>query len=477
MKRLLIITFVLLSLWQITFAQEMEEYLQLAAENNPELKAYFSEYLAALERVPQVGGLPDPELSMGFFLQTMERVMGNQQADIQLMQMFPWFGMLRARKDEASKMALARYEVFQDAKNRLFYEVKSTWYEMYRLEKEISVTEENLAILRAYERLALVRFQNGGSSEATPGSMPNDNTMNSASPPASESSMGNMGGNRNGSNSSSTNSAGNVAPAMGSSGRAMRFGKSGMSDVLRIRIEMKGLDNTLASLQDAHAHLQAEFNQHLNRDYHEPVRIADTLVSQPLILNHHALLDSITMNHPMLKMLDAETEAYEVQEEMARLEGRPMLGAGITYMPFRPRVEDGMSMGGNDMLMPMLRMSIPIYRKKYTAMRQEAALKQQAVQQRKEQTVNQLTTQWHHAIRDLDDATRRTTLYQEQAALARQTLNLLRISYTSEGQGLEEVLSVQQQLLDFQLKLITAIVDQHVTAAMLERLATTELDN
>src|SRR5690606_22086402 len=124
MKKTAIVILILLG-WQNTgFTQSLEGYLQMAGENNPELKAYFNDYLSSLERVPQVGSLSDPELSMGIFLKPMERYMGNQQADIQLMQMFPWFGTLGAQKDEASQMALARYEAFQDAKNRLFYQVK-----------------------------------------------------------------------------------------------------------------------------------------------------------------------------------------------------------------------------------------------------------------------------------------------------------------------------------------------------------------
>lgn len=475
MKKITLIIVLLLSLRVFSLGQTLDEYLQIAAENNPELKAYFSDYLAAMEQIPQVGTLPDPELSMGFFIQTMERFMGNQQADIQLMQMFPWFGMLRTRKDEVSKMALAQYEVFQDAKNRLFYQVKSTWYEMYRLEEEIKITEENLAILQTYERMALIRFQSGGSTGASASSMQDNSAMNNnRSGSSSENAMGSMGGGMNTGSKPGIANSGNTSSS--SSVTSMSAGKSGMSDVLRVRMEIKELENTLALLKDSRSPLQAEFNQLLNRDYHEAVTLADTLSDQPLSTERLALLDSITLNNPMLKMLDAETEAYEAQKKMARLEGKPMLGAGVNYMPFSPRSENGMAMGGKDMIMPMVRISLPIYRKKYNAMMKEAELKQQAVQLRKENTMNQLATQWSIALRDLDDASRKTRLYREQSDLARQTLNLLMTSYSSVGRDFEEVLQVQQQLLDYQLKLITAIVDQYTLVSTLEMLAATELE-
>ena len=64
-------------------AQEiLDRYLVEAAENNPGLKAQFSEYMAALERVPQVGALPDPTIAFGYFIQPIETRLGPQQAKI-----------------------------------------------------------------------------------------------------------------------------------------------------------------------------------------------------------------------------------------------------------------------------------------------------------------------------------------------------------------------------------------------------------
>ena len=473
MGRVLVVVALISSLQFLTstlYSQTLEEYLKVAAENNPELQAYFNEYLASVEKVPQVGALPDPELTMGFFIKPMERFMGNQQADIQLMQMFPWFGMLKTQKDEAGKMALARYELFQDARNSLFYQVKATWYEMYRLEEDIRITEENLSILEQYERLALIRFQSGGTgSGAGSSGMSGKPTMSKSS--STSTSMGVMSGGMTSGTSAQRSTQNNSSMEVASS---MGGGSSGMSDVLRVRIEIKALENRLALLKDSRLPLQAEFNQLLNRDYNQQVIVSDTLGDASIPFERMAILDSITQNNPMLKMLDAEVEAYEAQKKMAKLEGRPMLGAGVNYMPFSPRTENGMPMGGNDMVMPMIRLSIPIYRKKYTALQKEAELKQLAVQQRRENTVNLLSTQWSNAMRNLDDAVRRTELYRGQTDLAQQTLNLLMTSFATDGRDFEEVLRVQQQLLDYQLSLITAIVDQHTSIAALEKLAATD---
>lgn len=443
----------------------------MAGENNPQVKASFHDYLAALEKVPQVGSLPNPELSIGIFLKPMERFMGNQQADVQLMQMFPWFGMLRTQKDEASMMAMAKYAEFLESKNILFYQVKNSWYQLYQLEAEIRIIEENLKILQTYERMALIRLKSSGSVAVSGGSaMQKSNSMGNSS---ANTSMGSMSGGVNtGSKSATVDNA-----SMGSATSPMVSGNSSMGDVLRIRMEINDLENSRAQLIDNRFPLQAELNQLLNRNINEQISVIDNLEATVLSIDRNALLDSITENNPMLKMLDAEVEALEAQKKMARLEGLPMFGVGVNYIPFSPRMDAGMAMGGENMLMPMVKLTIPIYRKKYSAMHKEAELKQQAMRYRRENTVNHLNTQWSVALRDLDDATRRTALYKTQSELAQQTLNVLMTSYSTDGSDFEDVLKVQQQLLNYQLKMITSIVDQHLTMAMLENLSATEMNN
>jgi hypothetical protein len=134
-------------------------YLEIAAKNNPVVLQKFNEYQAALQKVPQTGSLADPELSFGFFLKPMELVGGNQVADIRLMQMFPWFGVIRSAKDEMGLMANAKFELFRDAKLQVYYDFQRTWYELFKIQKDINLSEKNIEILGTIERLAIVKFQ------------------------------------------------------------------------------------------------------------------------------------------------------------------------------------------------------------------------------------------------------------------------------------------------------------------------------
>ena len=97
-KKLLILIIALGS-WLTVSSQQYPDsllrYLEIAAKYNPAVLQKFTEYQAALQKIPQVGSLSDPQLSVGVFLKPMELVSGNQVADIRLMQMFPWFGVLK----------------------------------------------------------------------------------------------------------------------------------------------------------------------------------------------------------------------------------------------------------------------------------------------------------------------------------------------------------------------------------------------
>ena len=92
--------------------QTLEDYFQIATENNPSLQAQYKDFEAALQKVSQVSSLPDPTFSFGYFISPVETRVGPQRAKFSLSQMFPWFGTLEAQSDAASLMADANIRPF-----------------------------------------------------------------------------------------------------------------------------------------------------------------------------------------------------------------------------------------------------------------------------------------------------------------------------------------------------------------------------
>lgn len=465
MKNWIIYILLILVYSSNAYGQTLNEYLIIAAENNPNLKSKYFQYQAALERVPQVGSLPDPQLGFSFFIMPMERYMGNQVGTISLMQMFPWFGTLGAAKNEMTFMAKAKFEEFNETKSMLFYEVRANWYALQLLEKEIAITKENIELLRTMEQIALTRFKSGGQSSNNSGGSGNIRSSNN---PSTNSSSTGMGGMNMQGQSSSPNSPTRNMPQMGEMGNMSNSGS--MIDVLRVQMEINELQNNLALLEDSKIPLTARFNQLLNRDKIEPVIFSDSIMAATISISLNEIPDSIKNNNPMLKMLEQDEQAFIAQGKMNQKMGLPMIGLGLQYDIFQSRANSESMMNGRNMLMPMATVTIPLWRKKYTASVKESDFMRQSVNEQKQDVSNQLMVNYEDALKDYKDAERRVKLYQEQTSLANQALNILIVQYSTEGSNFEEVLRMQQQLLDYRLKYLDALIDGNIAVAMMERL-------
>jgi outer membrane protein TolC len=445
-------------------SDSLMHYLGIAAKNNPSLLQKFNEYEAALQKVPQVGSLPDPELNIGIFLSPMELVSGNQVADIRLMQMFPWFGVLKNAKDEMGLMAKAQYESFHDAKLQVFYEVQRTWYELHKIKQDIRISEKNLEILHTLERLALVKFKSassgGNSSSASGGNSSNGSSQKS---PSGSSAMNSMGGN-------SGTTQNQASPAMQTSTMGSASSGSGLADLYRIQIEMGELDNNIALLKNQQNTIVARFNSYLNRPVQSTVSLPDTLLPDSLGMALATVSDSMLSNNPMLGMLQYEQQSLDARKKMVTRMGYPMVGLGVNYTLINKSEMSTSSMNGKDMIMPMVTITLPIYRKKYRAMQEEANLMEKAKEEGYKATSNSLQTEYYEAIQLFQDAQRRIKLYDNQSMLAKKSLDIMIKSFSASGSGLNDILRVRQQMLDYEFKQVEGLVDYNTSIAWLKRL-------
>jgi outer membrane protein TolC len=435
-------------------------YLELAAKNNPSVLQKFYDYQAALQKIPQIGSLPDPELSIGVFLKPMELIGGNQIADIRLMQMFPWFGTLKAAKDEMSLMANAKYESFLEARLQVFYDVQSTWYELYKINQAIRISDKNLQILKTIERLALIRFRTSGASVSS------GNSMQSESSSVGSSGMQSMSGVQ----ATTPPSVRGSSSSIQENTMENSSGGSGLTDLYRIQIEIGELENNIALLKNQQSTITAKFNSYLNRPVQSDIAVTDSLRTETLNISLVAVSDSILKNNPMLGMLQYEQLSLDARKNMVTRMGYPMLGLGVDYSLINKSEMSTSSMNGKDMIMPMVSVTLPIYRKKYKAMRNEADLLKTSVVQNYATTANNLQTEYYQAVQLYQDANRRIKLYSDQYQLANKSLDIMLKSYSASGTSLTDILRIQQQKLDYELKQVEAVADYNTSIAWLERL-------
>ena len=481
-------TILLSALWylpsQAQTTDSLSYYLETAARNNPSVNSSFALYKASLEKIPQAGAFSDPELEMGFFFKPMEQLSGKQVADFTLMQMFPWFGTRKAARSEATEMARMAYEQFRESRNNLFYEVKSQWYQLNNLNEQYKNTAANLALLKQLEQLALNRYT-ASSSPGVPVSSAATSPVISPLPHATvNNGMGSME-NMTPSPAPASPGGSKAMSGMGSNmgGSPMGIGSSGsMSDVLRIQIEMAELENNLEALLSNRKAAEARFNSLLNRDQSLPVQTSDSLTQKLFSVKDNAVLDSIILSNPMLSMLEAEANAYKAKAEMDKKMSLPMFGIGLQYSIMAKRSEEmarmsGMgNMNGMDMVMPMVKISIPIFRRKYNAQQRESRHYRQASELKYEDTLNQLHAEYIALKQQLADASRKIDLYAKQQDLSRSTWQLMIREFSAGTTSLTDIIQLERQLLNYSLKKSEAVAEYNTLVAGLEKLVSTSVN-
>ena len=137
------------------------EYIRTALDSNPSIETAYAHYRAALQRVPQQTALPDPALTFGRFLRSVETREGPQLSTLTLSQRFPWFGKLDLKGKIAIKRAAARFRLFRAREREVAGGVKRAFYDVAYLDRALEIVREEQSLLDHYEDLAQARYASG----------------------------------------------------------------------------------------------------------------------------------------------------------------------------------------------------------------------------------------------------------------------------------------------------------------------------
>ena len=243
-------------------------------------------------------------------------------------------------------------------------------------------------------------------------------------------------------------------------------GNGTLVDVLRVDIMLKEAKTTLGILNKKEKPLMASFNKLLNRDEMQPVTITDNIVVEPVLSGYNK--DAFIVDHPLMNSIDLKTKASEASERAAIKQGFPKLGLGLDYVMVGERTDMTLVDNGKDVLMPMLTVTLPIFRGKYKAAVKEAQLMQESYSFQKKEIANSLNSNYEMALFDIRQQTDLVSLFDEQIEESKQALNLLYTAYGNSGKDFEEVLRMQQQLLKYDKLKITALSQYRIAMAKLD---------
>jgi len=278
----------------LTTSASLSAVFVYAFNSNGELEAAYREWLAAIERVPQAGALPDPRLDFGYVFNP------NDPKSFSLMfeQELPARGKRPARAELALNLAQAAGERFRAAKFRLQRQVIHAYAGLALNEALLAQTSETLRLLREAHEVATHRFH-----------------------------------------------------AMSEKG----LGES-LSDLRKVEVEIQTVESERRALQIAHARQLAELNSVLNRAPDAAIgTIEIPAIDAPARSDAELFAQAVTLN-PELAALRKEIEARGAAQVLAELEKRPdyrisggiedlsaAISAGLTLPVSRAKIRAGIA--------------------------------------------------------------------------------------------------------------------------------------
>lgn len=294
---------------ELTRPETLEDLEAQVRANNPTLRRMQHEAAAMWAKSNYVAKLPDPSLGTNFFIPPMNFDPDRQVGEVQVMQMIPALARLRAEARQACMEALAAENLYRAERLRIIGDLRTAWYRLYVLEKQVETTEADKSQLETLIRTANARVATG---DAQPG------------------------------------------------------------DVLMVTLERSSIEEQLLSYRQQVAATCAELNRLAGRDSDVPVTPPSEIhVSLPE-WNLEFLRHVATNSQPELIAARLRTAATRWGIEVAQLKRRPDLtfGAGWVIMDAPGST---MPDAGADNAMVSVGTTLPIWHSKYNAIAAEAS--------------------------------------------------------------------------------------------------------
>ena len=365
-------------------------YIAEAIRNNPALMSEYQAYQAQMANAQGAGVLSDPQLSVGLFPQAMHHVNGKQLATITIMQMFPWFGTLKAGREQMEYKAQEAYQKFREKSLSTAFDVEKQWYSILATQEKVKAVKRKRALLNDIKKVAIYLYKNY------------------------------------------------------TAGRDTK-----MSDQLRLDAEEERLKEQTESLETQLTLQKQQFNITMHRQPNAALSLPDSI---PLRQMPTFNWTEIERNNPKLAQYSAIQKAFKSQEEQTRAKGMPMIGVGLQYM-LNGKVDMPMmpNMNGKDMVMPMVSVTIPIYRKKITSAIHSAQLMERSAAYNYQSQLDALQSTYLSIEQRADDIKRKLKLYESEVSLLNRTLELMQKEYATGATSLTDILQTTRESIDYDL--------------------------
>ena len=235
---------------------------------NPRLLRLSQQAAAAEAKTHYVDKLPDPTVGANIFAHPIETASGSQRANLSVMQMIPWLSRLDAQSQQAFFEALSSRQIYEAERLKVIGDVRTLWYRLYVLGKQIQINRANAEVLRPLVEVASARLESGGGSAR---------------------------------------------------------------DAWLGQLELGRLDEQILTLQQQVTSTKAELNRAIGRDTDHPITVPNTLEPSLPDWTHGMLRQIAWEQQPEIAAAELQAQATSWGIEVARLKRRPDFSLSATW--------------------------------------------------------------------------------------------------------------------------------------------------
>jgi len=386
--------------------------IRQALDRSPLLQQSLADYRASLQRLPQVGRLPDPVLAITQYARSPETRVGPQTTRVSLSQRFPWFGKLKDREQVSMQQSMVLRELHRAREAELVRKVKDAYYSLAYLDRVIAITREDESVLEHYETLSQARYAQGAGS---------------------------------------------------------------MQGVIKLQAQITRAQHRLQLLRSRRVDVEAELNGLLDRPADTPVGSVPLPSLPPHSFDREKLLQMGRLSRPEVQAARHRIEAGEKRIELAKKGNRPDVSLGASFVNVLGRSDPAGRLhppdqNGKNVYGLTLGINLPIRRPRHDAAVLEATEGTIASRRAYHGLVRQVEVSIRalgfriQTLREQIELFERTLLPQ-----AEQVLLSTEEAYATGGLGVLDLLDSERDLFQLRIGLAGLISDTMKSLAEMER--------
>lgn len=391
---------------QLEGPHSVEDYIQFALAQNPDVHAARKEMESLAYRVPIAASLQDPMVGMTLFPEQVQTAAGQQEFGLTASQKIPWPGKLDSRAMKAESQTNVARAKLAAVELDVIAKVKRLYYELYFIQKVVAVTEADRQSLVEIRDVANTRYKTNLTSQ---------------------------------------------------------------QDLLRAQLEISNVENQLIRLRQQMTTAKARLARVLHVSPQTDLRAMDEIPRGQAPQSLEMLQQQAVAARPELHAQLAAIERDQYAVDLARLDYRPDLTLGATWLDVASAGISPVA-NGRDSFLLTAGVNLPIYRKRLDASVRSAEVKVVSTARQydslRDATLEEVTDLFAQA----KSHEQLLTLFEEDILpKAQQTLEVSSLAYNAGEVDFLQLIDNWRQLLRYEISYRRLEASLSQTLAELER--------